>query len=252
MARFVGYEECPRCVEQGRDRAGDNLGRYDDGGGHCFSCGHHVFPNRVVRRDAVNEPQNQITLPRDFTRDVPAMAWKWLLQYGLPYTYWKPFTGYSPAEERLVFTVGEPIRFSIGRYLGEDVGERGTGQSWVRRAPRKWWFYGDGHGHVEVLEPKERCTSKVVLVEDVISAHKVGQVATAICLFGTNVHAKAISALQYLEQPVTLWLDYDQRTLLPKKINRLNAFLRHPVDFIVTEKDPKAYSLDELKEILNE
>lgn len=34
-------EPCPKCRENGRDSSGDNLVRYPDGGGHCFSCGYH-------------------------------------------------------------------------------------------------------------------------------------------------------------------------------------------------------------------
>jgi len=45
-------------------------------------------------------------------------GWKWLLQYGLPLSYWQKHCGYSEKENRLVFTVGTPTRFSIGRLLG--------------------------------------------------------------------------------------------------------------------------------------
>jgi hypothetical protein len=245
MSRFTGYTECPKCVEQGRDRARDNLGNYSDGSAHCFSCGHHVFPRTPTpRKEIENGTEDKITLPRDFTREVPAKAWRWLLQYGLPYSYWKKSVGYSPKDERLVFTVGEPVQFSIGRFIGDRGNDAGEGT----RKPRKWFFWGDGHGYVEVLGNDKK--GAVVLVEDLISAHKVAQVAPAICLFGTNIHTKAIQALLPLKRPVTLWLDADQRTLLPKKINRLQAFLTHPVGFVSTEKDPKAYSLDEIQEIL--
>ncbi len=246
---FSHYEGCPKCIEQGRDRSRDNLARYHDGSGYCFSCGHSILPKHFIRRKVVDHvDEDKAVLPFDFTREVPANAWKWLLQWGLPYSYWKPYTGYSPASERLVLTVGNPIKFSIGRYLGTDAGERGANGKWVRRPPRKWHFWGDGHGYVEVLGPGQ--VGPVVLVEDLISAHKVSQVATCICLFGTNVHDKAIASLMALKRPTTLWLDADQLSLLPKKLNRLNAFLRHPVRFIYTDKDPKAYSLSQIKEYL--
>lgn len=90
----------------------------------------------------------------------------------------------------------------------------------------------------------------IVLVEDIISAHKVAQVTACLPLFGTGIYPKAVQALRALKRPVSLWLDEDQWGLLPPKINRLQALLGIPVGFIRTEKDPKAYSLDELKEIL--
>jgi twinkle protein len=33
---------CPQCRSMGGDTSGDNLNVYDDGGEHCFACGHHV------------------------------------------------------------------------------------------------------------------------------------------------------------------------------------------------------------------
>lgn len=251
--RFLRYEPCPRCRAKGRDRAGDNLAVYADGSAHCFAhCGYHRNAKRLwVKEEKKDGNADKAVLPRDFTREIPAQAWKWLLQFGLPYSYWKPYCGYSEEDERLVFTVGKPTKFSIGRYCGTDVGERGPGERWVRRPPRKWHFYGDGHGYVELLGSDDTGRKPVVLVEDLISAHKVAQVYPSICLFGTNIHAKAIQALMALKRPTMLWLDEDQYTLLPPKINRLQTFLTHPVRFVSTEKDPKAYSLDEIKEILD-
>lgn len=211
-----------------------------------------MFPKRFVPKTEIKEEVEKAILPRDFTREVPASGWKWLLQYGLPYSYWKPFTGYSPAEERLVLTVGNPIKFSQGRYLGNDGGEKDGRGKWTRRPPRKWFFWGDGHGFVEVLGKTEDRSSEVVLVEDLISAHKVAQVTPTICLFGTNVHDLAIKELQALKRPVVLWLDGDQYSLLPKKINRLQTFLRHPVRYIYTEKDPKMFSTEEIRNILTQ
>jgi hypothetical protein len=49
---------------------------------------------------------------------------------------------------------------------------------------------------------------------------------------------------------VALWLDLDQWGSIPKKINRLQTFLNVPVRFIKTDKDPKEYGLDEIREII--
>ena len=37
----IGKERCPACASIGRDRSGDNLAIYDDGGKYCFSCGYY-------------------------------------------------------------------------------------------------------------------------------------------------------------------------------------------------------------------
>ena len=37
----VSKERCPACASIGRDRSGDNMAVYDDGGKYCFSCGYY-------------------------------------------------------------------------------------------------------------------------------------------------------------------------------------------------------------------
>lgn len=236
MARFVGYEPCPNCRKRGADRAGDNLGMYSDGSGHCWSCGYHIHPKFQLKLFNEEKPDDspKAVLPADFTREVPAEGWKWLLQYGLSYTHWKPYTGYSPKENRLIITVGDPVRFSQGRAL--TVGDR------------KWRNYGNGHSYVETRG--KELPGPLVLVEDVISWHKVSEVVPSICLFGTNIHDLAIKEALALKRPVKLWLDADQYQLLPKKINRLQTFLNHPVGYIHTERDPKEHSIQEIKELV--
>lgn len=234
MAKFTHFSQCPRCAKDGRDKSADNLGNYSDGSGHCFSCGFHSFPK--FHHTFVKEQRNdreKAVLPIDFTREVPAECWKWLLKYGLSYSYWKPYTGYSAKENRLILTFGEPIKFSIGRAF--TVGDR------------KWKFYGDGHSYIETLSPQ--LSEQVVLVEDLISAHKVAQVSSTICLFGTNIHDLAIKECKRLKRPVVLWLDADQYSLLPKKMNRLQTMIDFPIRYLSTPKDPKEYTPNQIKEL---
>lgn len=238
-SKHLGYESCPKCIENGRDRHGDNLSRWTDGSAHCWSCGYHEFPRisqRFIPKEKLDDNEKAV-LPHDFTREVPAEGWKWLLQYGLPYSYWKKYTGYSPSHNRLILTFGEPVKFSIGRSLEKDK--------------RKWRFWGEGHKYVELIGKKDdRPYDPIVLVEDLISAHKVGQVYPTLCLFGTHVHDLALTLLIKENRPVILWLDDDQYSLLPKKVHKLSTFLKHPVKYIRTPKDPKEYSIQEIKELL--
>lgn len=214
-------------------------------------------------------------LPRDFTREVPAAGWRWLIQYGLPYSYWKPYTGYSPAEERLVITHGNPIETSLGRFIGgnggsgvrpvhegqasvpssvDDAGRwnKGLAHADAQGAPRRWKQWGDKLRSAYVLEPeKGDSAERLVLVEDIVSAHKVRQAGYyALPLFGTELYPKAIKAIQALNRPTSFWMDEDVWEYLPKKINRLQAFLEAPVGFVKTRKDPKEYALSEIQEIL--
>jgi len=229
---------CPRCRERGRDSRGDNLVVWPDGGSHCFSCGFHIHPpfrgpNVVIKENNVKEN----LLPPDFTREVPLHAWKWLLQYGLSPSYWQEHIGYSPKEERLIFLIGSvgAVAFSIGRFVG-------TGES------RKWFVRGESHRHAHPIGRGD----VTVLVEDIVSAHKVGQVTECLPLFGTVVHP---AHLYYLtdgsKRPVVLWLDKDQEGTTMKKAMRLEMLLNRPVTIVHTEADPKELSVNAIKEILD-
>jgi hypothetical protein len=244
MGTVVRFEPCPKCREQGRDRAGDNLGCYSDGSAHCFSCGYHRFVKGYIKKEPKYVNENQAVLPADFTRDIPADAWRWVLQYGLSYSYWKKYCGYSESTSRLVFTVGDPPRFSIGRYIGNDAGERAK----TDRTFRKWTTWGDRGEYTEFLGRDN--PGEVALVEDLISAHKVSQITPCIPLFGTRINDATLRELREYNRPVVLWLDADQKTLLIPKVHRLQFFLEVPIRTITTSLDPKYYSLSDIKEIL--
>lgn len=228
---FIGYEACPECRLNGRDTRGDNLGCYSDGSKHCFACGYHVSGRSFTQLVAPSKLIKK-THPLDFQRQVPTEALKWLLQYGLPYSYWKDYIGWSEGSQRLVLEIGSPVAFSIGRYFGNEI-------------QRKWKVWGNSHttahliGHGDIL----------VLVEDPISSHKVGSITEAMSLFGTEVHPAHIKKIN---KPVVLWLDKDQEHLVKSKAFRLQALTGFPVRTIVTDNDPKKLSFQQIKEVLNE
>jgi Zn ribbon nucleic-acid-binding protein len=274
VSQFSHYEACPKCRERGHDSRGDNLAVYRDGSVHCFACGYHKYSilnywkNRHVKEDHVPKSVR----PADWTREVPSRAWEWLLQYGLPWSYWNPHCGYSPDHERLVFTVGSPAAFSIGRYIGPAQGGGAAGVPvgirpearhldhvqgdrqpavGARDRPNKKWFvWGDSHKHAEVIGRGR--SGYVVLVEDVVSGHKVGQVAETIPLFGTSVYNPHFYYLINENKPVVLWLDKDQQQNVKKQALQLESVLNQPVKVIITDKDPKAYSEEQINAILVE
>lgn len=259
---------------------------------HCFSCGYH--PSNYTPKFVEKEEDHgqKSVLPFDFTREVPTSAWKWLLQYGLGYQYWKAHCGYSPHYKRLVFKVGQPTQFSIGRYIEDDPpslprtsgdGVRMGVQREIRplgaaqespakaprslqervpypsqgggsqegRKPRKWHVWGDSHKHAEVVRGESAgFNGTTVLVEDLISAHKVGQVAEAIPLFGVEVHPCHLWHLKNSSDNVVLWLDGDQGDQVAKKANRINLLTGVPVHIITTEQDPKSLPFREIRQHL--
>jgi hypothetical protein len=217
-------------------------------------------------------------LPLDFTREIPTHAWKWLLQYGLTYQFWKDGCGFAPAFNRLVFRVGDtsndgqrllrndtPLAFSIGRFIplpevqvptqlepsGSTSLRQGGGVPVQRteRPPAKWYVWGDCHKHAEVLTPDQGTC--VVLVEDLISAHKVSAAGgTAIPLFGTKIHNPVLYFLMHDKRPVKLWLDKDQEGNVKRTAIHLQGLIGSPVDVVITDEDPKCLSFNTIKEYL--
>lgn len=263
MSRTTGNEQCPRCSSRGHDSRGDNLVVYDDGGKHCFACGLHVFPKHYSVR-SIREPvrtENKAILPYDFTEDVPARAWKWLLQYGMPMSHWRGKVGWSEHHQRLVFLVGHPLQFSIGRYIPPEGAVKAPNRpvesltgGWIgqgsledinalKRAERKWYVWGDSHAHAELwTAPDSRV---VVLVEDIVSANKVQGVghSSTMALFGTNpFHPAFLWALRQGNLPIILWLDKDQELPMRATASRLELLTGCIVVCVTTERDPKELS----------
>jgi hypothetical protein len=141
----------------------------------------------------------------------------------------------------------------VGRYVGgRSAGGLGPAEGGSNgELPRKWRAWGERLRTATILEPTDSRSDEGIVVEDLVSAHKVRQ-AGYFCLpiFGSDLYPKAIMALRRARRPVGLWLDLDQWGSLPKKLNRLQTFLDVPVRFIKTDKDPKEYGLEEINSIL--
>lgn len=260
--------QCPKCASVGRDTRKDNMTVYPDGHKHCHACQYHEFPKHYVSKKV--EPYVPKSLrPADYTREVPAEALKWLLQYGLPWSYWQKSLGYSPKEQRLVFSVGSPLAFSIGRYVGKASEYDGVASPTVEsrtglaqsnadrgnhhherhgaanKPVRKWFVWGDSHKHAEPIG----AGSSIVLVEDLISAHKIGNsgYATGLPLFGTKVHPCHLYYLINDNRPVVLWLDKDQELNVKKQAWQLESVINRQVKVVISDNDPKSLSYEEIK-----
>ena len=124
----------------------------------------------------------------------------------------------------------------MGRYVG--TAKPGT---------KKWYVWGDCHKHAEILGDEKSNT--IVLVEDLISAHKVAEAGyVAIPLFGTKVHNPVLYYLLNSIKPVVLWLDKDQEGNVKKTAIRLQSIINRPVSLVVTDKDPKSLGFNSIKE----
>jgi DNA primase len=114
----------------------------------------------------------------------------------------------------------------------------------------------------DLFKLPEHCTSSVFdvcVVEDAVSAIRVGRVTPAVALLGTSVgqtlhglYAYAVEIAQHGTAPkIAVWLDGDKaghkgRDAIARKLSLAGA----EVTKINTPLDPKRYSNREIKEIL--
>ena len=93
----------------------------------------------------------------------------------------------------------------------------------------------------------------VVLVEDYLSAFRVGQVTTAWGLLGTALKVRGLVRLLHEPRPVLTWFDPDtagrQKAAAVRK--QLRAYGRHVVD-VASTRDPKLHSAEEISVYIGE
>lgn len=120
--------------------------------------------------------------------------------------------------------------------------------------PRKWLTYGNINSNFVVVTPeKEDDEHLCVVVEDVVSAIRVGHVATAMPLFGTGLDEKRTSWLLDFYKRVIFWLDADavpKAMLHSRKFSVLGG-ANHDAYVLKTQGDPKSYTEAQIREFIN-
>jgi len=231
--------QCPRCVSIGKDRSHDNLAVYPDGSKYCFSCGYWESTKQLPNfKNRSKKPVVSIALPEDITANIPIEIKQYLKQFNITdrdiskyHIYW------SPIEQRICF----PIQIN-NMLLGWQ------GRSLTRKP--KWFSQGLDDFVIYLTNNK---TNTIVLVEDIISAINVGkQPLSCCCLFGSIVSLRRIQQLHKLRyDKFILWLDKDKERESIKRAEELRC-LGFNCYSLVTDKDPKYYTQDEIKNLLTE
>ena len=238
-SEFVQHEPCPKCGSK------DNLGVWSDGHKWCFGCQYYIKGDEEQSLEKLKEkckPRQQqeekspdaLTLPADFTRALPTVAAAWLMKYGIS----KPeklkyHIGWSDKYESLVFAVFDPsdnLCLVQRRYFGQD------------KFP-KYHTKGRPETLVHVLGDADLDTG--ILVEDFVSGIKVGRRYNAVPLYGSNLSLEKIKRLAHRFSRVILWLDRDKASASVKYKWRAAPFFEK-VSIIISEKDPKEYSNEEI------
>ncbi len=127
----------------------------------------------------------------------------------------------------IVYWQARSVDGRMPKYLGSTVGRH-------RAVPR----YGE--------------SSHIVVTEDILSAFKVGAAGReGWCALGTRLSAAFMAALLKADKPACVWLDPDPagQAGAAKIIKQLTAY-GVPVRNIVSARDPKLHSKDEIRDII--
>ncbi len=220
---------------------------------HCFKCKHKegakpppMTPQErlALRRAVENFKAEEPTLPEDFTTDIPVEGLLWLTKGGLHIDDIKRYGfGWSPAMRRVIMPVLES-----------------SGQCSAIQA-RRVDTYGDGPKYIGSVwsgpRPVFRCYPKgassgpIVLTEDILSAARVGKVCEAWSLLGTNLMPAVLARLIEEDREVIVWMDDDEAGhKARKKMLRQIGAVGLPVRAILSDRDPKHHTIEEMKEML--
>lgn len=218
MAHFVKHEPCPKCGSR------DNLARYSDGAAYCFGCHYVEKPDRLRFKpsfDGRNTPQEPV--PADLTVQIAPPNLKWLQQYLTNDEIEQNFK-YSPARKRHIFIAGS---------FWEERSVIASPKS-ICHGTRPFLLHGAHH-----------LASKGILlvVEDVVSAIKVGRHATSICLFGSEMNPDWLVWISKMGQvkEIVFWLDYDKTDEARSLARKMNLLKPGIATYQYTIKDPKDY-----------
>lgn len=229
---------CPRCAENGKDRHGDNLGVYSDGHSYCFSCGFGTNASTEAKLQKKTREHKPIPdLPEDISTDIGEEAIQWLLRYFIPEKI--PRCLYSGSERKLYFMLDNGAYQY--RYFGDN------------KDHPKWVGYGITENLIHIINPSHMyvASGSIVLVEDLISGMKVGQVIPTLTLFGSNINLKRLATIKLLGyDEVIVWLDWDKREYAIKAA-QLAQSIGLKARVIHTHQDPKEYSIEQIKETLD-
>lgn len=211
----------------------------DNGMFKCFSCGKFWWDKTKTFSNVERPKKANEGFPRDFTFNIPEVHKKWYSKHDLTDDDC-PF-GWSDAYQRIIIPFfSEEEDFWIGRSVHPNQDKK-----YHCPAGQKYYPYMY-NSRVEY--------DRLVLTEDVLSAIKVGK--------SEPLHAWALlgtfkpKVLEYIKQlspnKIIIWLDGDKAGILGARKLFNDLSLKYDCRIIQTEKDPKCYSIAEVRELLNE
>ena len=227
MSYFLYNKRCPKCAEQGNDKSGNNLAIYSDTHKYCFACGYYD------RGDIVEKYKQQITPKTASKFFTPALTFDnkamiYLKKYGLTdkeiqENYFWDETGF------LVFNAKE---FQNARNFKDSF--------------PKYISKGTIRGNEKIFLKE---TDYVIIVEDSVSAIKVGRVCSSVAIHNSVIPLELLIRLSKQFSKLVIWLDPDKQKEMLHEANKAKIYFEQ-VNVIWTDKDPKEFTTKEITQIL--
>lgn len=217
---------------------------------HCFACGWsetrdqpQMTPQERLQlaRDAEAFEAKPPELPRDFTLDMDIRGVLWISKGGLHVNDARKFGwGWSDKMRRVVMPVYDNDSLVAVQARSVISGMKPKYLSQIHSGPRPAFKAGTKN------------TGQLVLTEDMLSAARVSKVTDAWSLLGTNLMdavIEQISNTTYTQ--VLIWMDNDKAGFKARRtmFKQLGA-VGFDVRIIKADKDPKYYTLDQIKGLI--
>lgn len=241
MSSFLRHDPCPQCGSR------DNLGVWDDGHKYCFGCSYFEgregnsiedVKNFLQQQEGNPQHHDSINLPYDSSRVLPEIALTWLRKYGLTNDeiYKQNNFSWSSYNETLIYSVFDPFG-NLVMFQERYFGTANISRFNTVGLPEKTFH---------IIGSNNNC---ITVVEDVISAIKVGRHTSCLPLWGSNLSTNRIITLSNMYPNLNIWLDKDKQSYSIMGRQRAAPFF-HRARSIISELDPKAYNSVSIVEFL--
>lgn len=217
---------------------------------HCFRCGSKEVkdppPMTPAERLAMKQAADAFkaappTLPDDFTLTLPVIGVLWITKGGLHVDDAERMGwGWSDKHQRVIMPVysGDDLLAVQARAVHPWMKPKYLSQMWS--GPRAVFRAGNRHA------------GTLVLTEDMLSAARVSKVTDAWSLLGTNLMPAVIQRIA--DSPYTdirVWMDDDEAGhRARKKMLRALGAVGIEATAIVSDRDPKHHTLQEMKDLI--
>ncbi len=246
--------DCPKCGEGTNTNAAIINHAVRGYSLFCNACGHNPFESKGTQSLAdlaelkrLNEealqPISKLELPNDYTTTIPVEGRLWLYSAGLTEsTIRENKIGYSENLRRVVL----PVYDSNNRLIWFQ------GRAILKGQKPKYIQPSRDKGRAIFLKrPDSHTDSGIILVEDILSAIRVGKHITTASLLGTKVNSEQACIIKdYIK--ATTWLDGDKAGRRGAYNIRKTLGLVCEVGNIVTTVDPKRLSDKQIIQHLKE